>query len=370
MSSLPQDEPSNPADPASPREEFPLEQGGVFNTESTAAESREAFTSEALILPIEAGDASFLPAPPFDQSGPTASAEGPPPDWIEPISRPMLFQSFEQPEVPYPTRIPHFGHLGLLSIFALIGLLCSTLLTRSALQFHLFGVATLKAAVSDIHYTLGSMAILYLLTLLASVVVFPLLWHKGFFAGIQWRGATAFRLRSRLVTAAFFCFVLALLSGWLMPGPTNAPIDKMFHTPSAAWLMFGFGVTFAPFFEETLFRGFLLPAFCTAFDWSVERVRHSPPPPLGANGHPQWSIPAMVTGSILTSAPFAYMHAEQTGYSLGPFVLLVCVSLVLCCTRLATRSLAASTLVHACYNFLLFSVMLLGTNGFRHLEKM
>jgi hypothetical protein len=370
MSSLPKDERSNPADPASPS---PLEEDATFNTSSTAAESTETLASEARILPIEAGDDSFLLAPSADQSGLAASAEGPLQDWIESIPRDvgsLLFQSFEQPEAPYPTRIPHFGHLGLLLIFTLISLLCSTLLTRSALQFHLFGVSTLKAAVSDIHYTLGSMAILYLLTLLASVVVFPLLWHKGFFAGLQWRGAIAFRLRSRLVTAAFFCFVLALLSGWLMPGPSNAPIDKMFHTPSAAWLMFGFGVTFAPFFEETLFRGFLLPALCTAFDWTVERVRHIPPPPLGANGHPQWSIPAMITGSILTSAPFAYMHAEQTGYSLGPFVLLVCVSLVLCCTRLVTRSVAASTLVHACYNFLLFSVMLLGTSGFRHLEKM
>ncbi len=248
MSSLPNDEPSNPADPASPREEFPLEARGAFNTDSTAAEFTETLASEARILPIEAGDDSLLLAPPVDRSGRAAGAAGLPQDWIEPIP-PMLFQSFEQPEVPYPTRIPHFGHLGLLSIFALIGLLCSTLLTRSALQFHLFGVSTLKAAVSDIHYTLGSMAILYLLTLLASIVVFPLLWHKGFFAGLQWRGATAFRLRRRLATAAFFCFVLALLSGWLMPGPSNAPIDKMFHTPSAAWLMFGFGVTFAPLFE-------------------------------------------------------------------------------------------------------------------------
>ena len=35
-----------------------------------------------------------------------------------------------------------------------------------------------------------------------------------------------------------------------------------------------------------------------------------------------------------------------------------------------TRSLAASVLVHASYNFLLFSLMLLGTSGFRHLDKM
>jgi membrane protease YdiL (CAAX protease family) len=37
--------------------------------------------------------------------------------------------------------------------------------------------------------------------------------------------------------------------------------------------------------------------------------------------------------------------------------------------RLATRSLAASVLVHASYNLLLFSLMLLGTSGFRHLDK-
>jgi len=35
-----------------------------------------------------------------------------------------------------------------------------------------------------------------------------------------------------------------------------------------------------------------------------------------------------------------------------------------------TRSLAASTLVHACYNFMLFSTMLVATGGFRHFDKM
>jgi uncharacterized protein len=46
------------------------------------------------------------------------------------------------------------------------------------------------------------------------------------------------------------------------------------------------------------------------------------------------------------------------------------VSLVLCTIRLSTRSLASSVLVHASYNFMLFSIMMLGTGGFRHLDKM
>jgi hypothetical protein len=78
----------------------------------------------------------------------------------------------------------------------------------------------------------------------------------------------------------------------------------------------------------------------------------------------------MVIGSILTSVPFAGMHAAQTGYSLGPFILLIGVSLALCWARLSTRSLAASVMVHASYNFLLFFLMAIGTEGFKHLDKM
>jgi membrane protease YdiL (CAAX protease family) len=78
----------------------------------------------------------------------------------------------------------------------------------------------------------------------------------------------------------------------------------------------------------------------------------------------------MVIASIFTTLPFALVHADQQGHSLGPFILLIVVSLILCAVRLVTRSLAASTLVHACYNFLLFFFMLIGTEGFRHLEKL
>jgi hypothetical protein len=200
--------------------------------------------------------------------------------------------------------------------------------------------------------------------------VFPLLWHKSYFAGIQWNGTAAINNWQRLVAVAAGCFVLALVDELVLPGPTNAPIDKLFQTPEAAWLLSIFGVSFAPFFEEMLFRGFLLPSLCTAWDWGTERMTHASPPPLGPLGHPQWSMPAMVVASVLTSVPFAAMHAEQTGYSLGPFLLLVCVSLGLCWARLRYRSLAASTLLHATYNCMLFSFMLIGTQGFRHMEKM
>jgi hypothetical protein len=281
-----------------------------------------------------------------------------------------LFQSWSCPEAVAPARIPHLGHLCLLGAFMLFGFVCMTVLMFVALHFHWDGVTTQDQIKTNVHYLLGSEAVLYLITLALSIPLFPLLWGKNFFAGIHWRGATALQLGWRVPAIASGCFLLAGLDQWLLPGPEHAPIEEIFRSPGAAWLMFAFGVTFAPFFEEIVFRGFMLPALATAWDWAIEKSIGKPAPPLDTDGHLQWSIFAMVIASIVTSLPFALMHGEQTGYSLGPFLQVFAVSLVLCAVRLVTRSLAASTLVHACYNFLLFSTMLIGTSGFRHLDKL
>ena len=281
-----------------------------------------------------------------------------------------LFHSWSQPEAVPPVRIPHLGHLALLSAFLLFGFVCMAALMFTAMHFHLDGVSTEDQIKTNVHYLLGSEAVLYLVTLALSFPLFPLLWNKSFFSGIHWRGATALQLGWRLPAIALGCFMLAMLDQVLLPGPDHAPIIEFFRSPGAAWLMFAFGVTFAPFFEEMFFRGFLLPALATAWDWAIEKSTGMPARPLDANGHPQWSIFAMVIASVLTTIPFALMHADQQGYSLGPFLLLIVVSLILCAVRLVTRSLAACTLVHACYNFLIFFTMMVATGGFKHFDKM
>ena len=271
---------------------------------------------------------------------------------------------------PPPERIPHFGHLLILGVLALCSWFVASLIDLLGVHYHLFGVTSLQQAATEIHFTLGTEAILYILTLLAAVLVFPLIWGRGFLMGVQWHGNAAIQRLGWLLAAAAACFALALLSSVIMPGPADAPIDKMFRAPGAAWILFAFGVTFAPFFEELAFRGFLLPSLCTTFDWIAEKTTGLPPLPLDAYDHPMWSFPAMIVAALITSVLFAFLHADQTGYSIGPFLLLVCVSMVLCAARLLLRSLAASVIVHACYNFMLFSLMFLGTSGFRHLEKM
>ncbi len=344
-------------------------------------------SDDAQISPVDSGGEASVPAPHSEslenwtpQSGPAVASGdpwsppapvAPPPEQVEEPERPLFQQWYVPPPRP-PVRIPHFGHFGILLVFALSGVFVAGILMAVAVRFHLFGVTSLQSAISDlnIYYTLGSEIIVYLVMFGACLLFFPMIWHEGFFEGIHWNGETALRLRKQLISTAFVCFALALMNSWLLPGPKNAPIDKIFRTPGAAWWLFGFGITLAPFFEEMIFRGFLLPAACTACDWVHEKTAHAAMRALDEHGQPQWSLPAMVIGSLLTSLPFAGMHAAQTGYSWGPFVLLVCVSMVLCWARLRTRSLAASVLVHASYNFLLFSLMMLGTAGFRHMDKM
>lgn len=294
-------------------------------------------------------------------TGPVAVAE---------IPYQPMFVVDEQFPPPSEERIPHIGHVGLLSLLVLFGLVGTMMLVPLALHFHLFGISAITQAATDYRYALGSQAIQYFITFAGSLIVFPLIWHKPFFEGIHWHVDAVRHRIGRLVSVAVFCFFVAIVNGMLMPGPTNAPIDQLFHAPGAAWVLFFFGITLAPFFEEMAFRGFLLPAFCTAYDWTIEHITGVPRRPLDAYDNPQWSLSAMIIGSVLTSAPFALMHGSQTSWSLGPFLLLIFVSLMLCWVRLSTRSLAASTLVHASYNFMLFSFMLLGTHGFKHLDKM
>jgi len=289
---------------------------------------------------------------------------------IQPVPEPQFLPSFTAEPPDPPMRFPNFADVGLAAIVLIFAGVLSAGLTQLALHLHLFGVVTKEQATTEIHYTLGSQTAWYLLSLTGFLFLFPNFWHTSFFSGVEWSFAAAFRMRWHLFRAATFCVVLAILDSIAMPGPKDAPIDEVFRRKDAAWLMALFGTTFAPFFEELIFRGFLLPAFCTACDWAAERMTHRPALWPDAEGRTQWTLPAMAVGSVLTSIPFALMHSWQNGGSIGPFLLLVGVSMVLCWVRLGTRSLAASTIVHASYNLLLFALMFAGTDGFKHMDKM
>ncbi len=269
---------------------------------------------------------------------------------------------------PTPVRAPHLGHVALLGALMLGGLLAAVIVIFVAVYLHLFGVSRVEDAMHSMAYAVGTMAVWYLVAFAPAVGIFPSLWGKSFLAGLQWNASTVRRRWPLLMATGASCFPIAFAAKAILHFPDHSPISGLLSTPQAVWIMFGFAISVAPLCEEIMFRGFLLPALSTAFDWIGERRTKRAPRTLLENGHPQWSLPAMVLGSVVTSAIFALFHLSQNGNALGPMVLIFTVSLILCAVRLGTHSLAASTLTHASYNFTLFLVMAVGTRGFTHLH--
>jgi uncharacterized protein len=270
---------------------------------------------------------------------------------------------------PRVRRIPHFGHIALFGALLFGGLLCAVIVIFVAVKFHLFGVARLEDVMHSMAYAVGTMAVWYLAAFAPAAAIFPPLWGKSLLAGLQWNAATVRRRWPYLVSMGAGCFLIALAAKSLLHFPEHSPLEGLMSTPQAVWIMFVFAISVAPLCEEIMFRGFLLPALSTAFDWMGERLGNRPAPALLEKGHPQWSIPAMILASVVTSAVFALFHFSQNGNALGPMVLIFSVSLILCAVRLGSRSLAASVLTHATYNCTLFLVMALTTHGFQHLHN-
>ncbi len=271
---------------------------------------------------------------------------------------------------PPPRRIPHLGHLILFLLYLVSGFFLSALVAQVALYFRLHGFSGMAKADNDIRLQLGLQVAAYLLAFLGCLQVMPILWRAPYFMVLSWRAGAVQRRVPLLISAVLLCIALATLDSVFFSAPTDAPIDHVFKMKGAPWLLFVFGITVAPFFEEMAFRGYMLPAFATAYDWTREKILKLVPRPLSADGTPQWSFAAMVAASLLTSILFSLMHAPQNAGSIGSIALLIGVSLVLCAVRLITRSLAASTFVHAAYNFVIFGIMILYTHGFQHMDKL
>lgn len=267
-------------------------------------------------------------------------------------------------------RLPHLGDVLLLGALFLIGLLCSVILTLAWLHFRLFGIGSIPEAMHSIAFALGTMVALYVIAFLPGAALFPLLWRRPLLAGLHWNAAAARRRWWLWMASGIVCFFVALAFQKLLHFPAHTPMEELLSTPAAVWMLWAFSITLAPLCEEIVFRGFLLPAFATAIDWIGESMTgRRPAHPVDADGHPQWSLVAMIFAPIPTSVLFALVHSSQNAWAWGPFILLCAVSLVLCAVRLASRSVAASTLTHATYNCTLFIVLFFHTHAFHHLHR-
>ncbi len=244
---------------------------------------------------------------------------------------------------------------------------CSASLTLCRRSLH-FRPRTLAADSIPPKLLIAAEAISYIATLVVSWIIFPFFWHKSFADGLQLNGSAATRNALRLVPIGITVSFIVLAVSSLITTPKSIPMDEFFRTPADAWIVSAFGILLAPLFEEILFRGFLLPGFAIAYDWlSLPRI---PAAREQWNSTNTLSFPALVFSGVLTSILFALMHAVQTGFTWQVLILLFLVSLILTAVRIRLRSVLASTLVHASYNFAIFLSLFIATGGYRHLDHL
>jgi hypothetical protein len=264
-------------------------------------------------------------------------------------------------------RIPNLGHalvfVGFTGLLLIVLELVLVSLGRAPGAVH-GGVTTLLHPKMQI----ALLATTYLTSLLAAWFFYPLLWHRSFLDGIEWRWATARSLASRLIALGLLLGMMVQIATNFITPPKTRPVDAFFQTQADAWLITLFGTILAPLFEEVCFRGFLVPAIAIAYDWLCL--------PRTPEARARWQTTttltpaALVFSAVLSSVLFALMHATQVAHLWAALLVLFTISLVLTWVRVKTGSVAASVLVHGAYNFFVFLMVMIATGGYRHLERM
>ncbi len=281
---------------------------------------------------------------------------------------PGELSSFNEPPAP-PRLIPNIGHTILFFLIAIVLIVLTEIGATVLYQFAIRGPqsqAGLDNAIKIISanpvFSIPTQGAAYGLLILISIPVFESIWLSGFGESLHWNFSRARQNFWRLAAIGLAAgFIIGFLGSFL-PMPKNPPIlHDMMTSTAGAWVLFLFGVTAAPITEELAFRGFLLPSIINIFRWT-ERIGISNQTVTRYVG-----IPASI---ILTTIPFALLHAQQVSDAWAPVLLIATVSVILCIVRLVTNSVAAGAVVHSAYNFVLFAGLIFQTSGFQHLHKL
>lgn len=260
-------------------------------------------------------------------------------------------------------RIPHVGHALLFFSLAVMSLMLCT-----SVMFVLAHVQTAEEAKNHPGVSAAALALSYLLTLALSFQLFPRLWERSFLHGIQWNVLAAHRRWFWIVPGGIVLSVLVQWAETHMNTPDDTSFVKIMGTMHGAWLLTAFGTLLAPVMEEIAFRGFLLPALATMYDWlSLERTPEALRRWEMTSSH---SIGSVVFGAVFSTIPFALIHAPQLQHAWGPVAMIFAVGLMFAWVRVRTHSVACSALMHATYNGTVFAWVVIITGGFRHLEKL
>ncbi|HKJ00742.1 MAG TPA: CPBP family intramembrane glutamic endopeptidase [bacterium] len=158
-----------------------------------------------------------------------------------------------------------------------------------------------------------------------------------FLAGLRLQGLRRFRVVRVFVAGMSLQLVSVLLAMFFPPpeGLSNPMLRFVAYGPWAVAALFLMAVIMAPFLEEALFRGVLLPALRRRMGF----------------------VPA----ALLVTALFTALHGVQTGGYLPAMAAIAIVGYLLAWLREASGSLWPSVLFHMGFNFTaLLPILLLG----------
>ena len=279
------------------------------------------------------------PLPDYVESAPLAT---PPEAGFEPratiLSPPEEFSAAPQ------KRFPPWSWKDVLAIlaFTLVAIFVFTIIALLiARQFPAYRNASLTNVAMDARVVIGAQTAAYPVVLLFIFIMVRTRSQQPFGQAIQWNwpGLIAPGYRAGGIVLAL---VVESLARYL-PIPKSLPMDTYFHDATSAYMMAIFGITLAPLLEEMFFRGLLYPLLRRAS--------------------------GVVVAVLLTSLAFAAIHGAQLGYAWAPVLSIFVVGVVLTLVRVRTNSVAASFLTHCGYNFALFALLWMGSDHYRHLEK-
>jgi membrane protease YdiL (CAAX protease family) len=199
----------------------------------------------------------------------------------------------------------------------------------------------MSALLTDARLAAGSQLLAYLITFWFIYRLIVRHYGVGLAEGIRWRWPRT-SWPTYVLAGLVLCFLVQGL-GHFLPQPKHIPLQDLFRTRLAAWILTVFGVAIGPPAEELLFRGLLFPALERKLNFA-------------------WSV-------LLTTLAFTALHAMQLAFGWGLLLGIFIVGLVLTLVRAKADSLAASVLVHVAYNAGTFGLAIYATEGFRHLEK-
>jgi membrane protease YdiL (CAAX protease family) len=289
----------------------------------------------------------------------------------------------------------------LFAVVALVGLMVGGVIV-GIVYFAIEGIKNAKPEQinSDLRFILPVQLFSYAVMLVTMFVMVRFRYGQPFWRAIQWSWS---QIKAWVfVAAGIGLALLSQLSEIFLKMPKDLPIQKVFSTTTGAYLMGILGVFIAPIVEELFFRGFLYPV-------TARRLHSAGATSLAlagtcgvvatlsssarshmfvlavvllvfglalmkgdsvATSDPGLRVRLqMLAGIIVTTVAFALIHAAQLGYSWTPLLVMCIVGGSLTTIRAVTRSVAASTIAHMTYNFVLMAALWIATDHFRHMEQ-